>query len=163
MEILTSLLAALFIFGATTQAASVPSLTRGLPALNAPSQGYLDEHSTTGQHGVVSTEVDVCSNIGADLLKAGGSAADAIIGASFCVGSIDAFHSGIGGGGFMLVRYKNGKGHKVDVVDMREEAPGASNETMYSANANKNASTIGGLSVVSGPRRGDDKERPARY
>jgi len=146
--ILPSLYAALSI-ASICQCASVPISSRGLPALNAPSQGHADEHKTQGKHGVVSTEVDVCSNIGADLLKAGGSAADAIIGASLCVGSIDAFHSGIGGGGFILVRSKDGEGHKVEVVDMRESAPAASNETMYSDNPNKNASTIGGLAVVS--------------
>ncbi|UZJ50718.1 hypothetical protein CBS101457_000038 [Exobasidium rhododendri] len=146
--------AAIFLASAC-HAASLPDYSRGLPALNASSQGRSNEHSTEGKDAVVSTEVDVCSNIGADLILEGGSAADAIIGASLCVGSIDAFHSGIGGGGFMLLRYKHGSGHKVDVVDMREEAPAASNETMYSANPNKNASTIGGLSVgIPGELRG---------
>lgn len=129
-----------------------------LPALQGPSQGSKhSEHATHGKHGVVATEVDVCSNIGADLLAAGGSAADAIIGASLCVGSIDAFHSGIAGGGFILVRKqgRNGKKDTVEVIDMREEAPSASNETMYSANSNPNASTIGGLAVgVPGELRG---------
>lgn len=129
-----------------------------IPALNAPSQGsQKDEYKTFGKHGAVATEVDVCSNVGADLLKEGGSAADAIIGASLCVGSIDSFHSGIAGGGFIVLRkedHEHGK-HKVQVIDMREEAPSAANETMYSDNPNKNASTIGGLSVgVPGELRG---------
>lgn len=130
-----------------------------LSALDAPSQGRKDEHKTRGRRGVVATEVDVCSNIGADLLEQGGSAADAIIGASFCVGSIDAFHSGIAGGGFILLRDESRAAHDersgVRFIDMRESAPAASNETMYSANTNKNASTIGGLAVgVPGELRG---------
>lgn len=135
---------------------AAPSFARGLPALNAPSQGHHEEHQTAGKYAIVATEVDVCSNIGADLIQAGGSAADAIVGASLCVGSIDAFHSGIAGGGFILTRAKSGRHeHKVEVIDMRECAPAASNETMYSANSNPNASRIGGLSVgVPGELRG---------
>lgn len=157
-----------FIFLATlTVVQSLPPTTNiehkrnkdYLPALNAASQGRKPEHSRIGPHGAVATEVDVCSNVGADLLKEGGSAADAIIGASFCVNSIDSFHSGIAGGGFIVLRDEknNGKNQHdgVKVIDMRESAPGASNETMYSANPNKNASTIGGLAVgVPGELRG---------
>ena len=56
--------------------------------------------------------------------------------------------SGIGGGGFGIVRGSNGS---YEVVDFRETAPAGSNETMY-ANA---SSTIGGLaSGVPGELRG---------
>lgn len=108
------------------------------------SSSYLNK----GSGGVVATEVDVCSDIGVDVLQQGGSAADAIVAAGLCVGSIDAFHSGIGGGGFMLVRNKwddsnNMSGHDVKVIDFRETAPEKANETMYSDSPNKNASTIG--------------------
>ncbi|PWN37052.1 gamma-glutamyltranspeptidase [Meira miltonrushii] len=130
-----------------------------LPALNAASQGRKPEHPVIGPNGAVATEVDVCSNVGADLLQKGGSAADAIIGAAFCVNSIDSFHSGIAGGGFIVLRDEkkqhSGQHDGVRVIDMRESAPAASNETMYSANPNKNASTIGGLAVgVPGELRG---------
>ena len=50
------------------------------------------------------------------------------------------YHSGIGGGGFMLVRTPNGT---FDFVDFRETAPEAANETMY--NGNEKASLVGGL------------------
>ena len=68
--------------------------------------------------GAVASESSVCSRIGVDLIKAGGSAADALVGTVFCVGVIGTinhgayfqvrlieaagmYHSGIGGGGFM--------------------------------------------------------------
>ncbi|PWN52928.1 gamma-glutamyltranspeptidase [Violaceomyces palustris] len=111
---------------------------------NAPSQGGSPEYSLTGRHGAVATEVDVCSNIGVQLLEQGGSAADAIIGASLCVGSIAAFHSGIGGGGFGLLRTKSGE---YEMFDFRETMPALGNETMYSNNSNPKASTVGGLAV----------------
>lgn len=68
----------------------------------------------SGKHGGVATEVGECSDIGVDTLKAGGSAADAIISSALCVGTIAAYHSGIGGGGFMIVRFPSGKGHGHD-------------------------------------------------
>jgi hypothetical protein len=49
-----------------------------LPAVNATSQGLQPEHSVSGSNGAVTTEIDICSNIGADLLAKGGSAADAV-------------------------------------------------------------------------------------
>ena len=58
--------------------------------------------------GAVSSESAVCSHIGTVLLKAGGNAADAIVGTVFCVGVIGMYHSGIGGGGFALVRNSEG-------------------------------------------------------
>ena len=58
--------------------------------------------------GAVASESAVCSHIGTDLLKAGGNAADAIVGTVFCVGVIGMYHSGIGGGGFALVRNSEG-------------------------------------------------------
>lgn len=56
---------------------NLPSL-HGPPALNAASQGKPNEHNVTGIQAAVATEVDFCSNVGADLLAKGGSAADAV-------------------------------------------------------------------------------------
>ena len=49
-------------------------------------------------------------------------------------------HSGIGGGGFMLVRAPNGS---YEFIDFRETAPAAAFRDMY--NNNTNASIVGGL------------------
>lgn len=71
----------------------------------------------------------------------------------FCVGVIGMYHSGIGGGGFMLVRSKNGS---YELIDFRETAPEAAFETMYSPPlSNSNLSLYGGLaSGVPGELRG---------
>lgn len=121
-------------------------------AYNAPSQGRHEQYPAKGKHGVVVTEVDVCSNIGASILKEGGSAADAIIAASLCVGSIDSFHSGIGGGGHILVR--SGKTGKVEHIDMRETLPAAGYPNLFKDHG-ANSSVLGGLAVgVPGELRG---------
>ena len=65
----------------TSFALSVPrssSLTPYEAALQSPSQGQEDIFEPSGKNGVVATEVDACSNIGAVILKKGGSAADAV-------------------------------------------------------------------------------------
>lgn len=91
-------------------------------------------------HGAVASQSDVCTNIGIQLLKDGGNAADAQVGTVLCVGTVGMYHSGIGGGGFMLVRSANGT---YEVIDFRETAPAAAFENMYKENPE--LSTLGGL------------------
>jgi gamma-glutamyltranspeptidase/glutathione hydrolase len=90
--------------------------------------------------GAVASEKALCSEIGIDLLKAGGNAADALVGTVFCVGVTGMIHSGLGGGGFMLVRSSNGS---YEFIDFRETAPAAAFEDMYTNNTA--ASLYGGL------------------
>ncbi|KAM4066197.1 gamma-glutamyltranspeptidase [Hirsutella rhossiliensis] len=102
--------------------------------------------------GAVASESDVCSRIGTNLLEDGGNAVDALVGTVFCVGVIGMYHSGIGGGGFMLVRTSNGT---YEFVDFRETAPAAAFEDMF--HNNTDASMFGGLaSGVPGELRGTE-------
>ena len=64
--------------------------------------------------GAVISESQVASDIGTQILKEGGTAADAIIATILAVGTIGSYHSGIGGGGFALVRDSQGKHHSLD-------------------------------------------------
>ena len=50
------------------------------------------------------------------------------------------YHSGLGGGGFALVRGADGE---YEVIDFREAAPAAATEDMYTGNAM--GSILGGL------------------
>ncbi|KAI9739561.1 MAG: hypothetical protein M1834_006278 [Cirrosporium novae-zelandiae] len=100
--------------------------------------------------GAVASENAICSQIGIDILKQGGNSADALIGTTICVGVIGMYHSGIGGGGFMLVRSPNGT---YEAIDFRETAPAAAFEDMYKSNVE--GSVTGGLaSGVPGELRG---------
>ncbi|TVY55327.1 Glutathione hydrolase proenzyme, partial [Lachnellula suecica] len=104
----------------------------------------------TDSLGAVSSERKVCSEIGIGLLKRGGNAADAMVGTTLCVGVIGMQHSGIGGGGFMLVRGSDGK---YESIDFRETAPAAAFEDMYENNINASVRT-GLASGVPGDVRG---------
>ncbi|BFZ59648.1 hypothetical protein YB2330_000662 [Saitoella coloradoensis] len=93
-------------------------------------------------HGAVAAEVETCSDIGVQILKDGGNAVDAAIAAGICVGSINMFSSGIGGGGFMMIRHQNGSAHN---INFREAAPALAHKWMYEGNPK--ASQIGALAV----------------
>ncbi|OLN85274.1 Gamma-glutamyltransferase-like protein 2 [Colletotrichum chlorophyti] len=126
--------------------AAVAQLLLGLtqPVLSAPSQIDIPKL------GAVASESDECSRIGTDILKKGGNAADATVSTVLCVGVIGMYHSGIAGGGFMLVRSANGT---YEFVDFRETAPAAASEDMFKDN--ERASRFGGLaSGVPGELRG---------
>lgn len=90
--------------------------------------------------GAVASESAVCSRIGVNLLKDGGNAADALVGTVFCIGVIGMYHSGLGGGGFMLVRTSNAS---YTFIDFRETAPAAAFQDMY--NNDSDLSIYGGL------------------
>ncbi|KAI7831630.1 gamma-glutamyltranspeptidase [Gamsiella multidivaricata] len=102
------------------------------------------------KHGAVATEEIHCSEIGVQVLRDGGNAMDAAIASCLCIGTVNMFSAGIGGGGFMTVRLPNGT---VEVIDFRETAPADAHPNMYKKDpilAQK-----GGLSVaVPGEIRG---------
>ncbi|TVY22106.1 Glutathione hydrolase proenzyme [Lachnellula hyalina] len=120
-----------------------------LLALSALASAY-PKQICDGANGAVASESKVCSQIGIDVLKDGGNAADALVAQQFCVGVVGMYHSGVGGGGFMTVRSPKGE---YEFIDFREMAPGAAFESMYSSNIN--LSLYGGLaSGVPGELRG---------
>lgn len=94
----------------------------------------------------VSTEAPVCSDVGVKIMKRGGNAMDAAVASTICVGVVNAFSSGIGGGGFMLVR-KPGKGEDVvEMIDFRETAP--MNLTTKSFHGDGDMTKLSGMSVA---------------
>lgn len=112
-----------------------PSLHNGLSGPPPTSS----EHDTLG---AVASESSICSNIGTSILRAGGNAADSMIATVACVGVIGMYHSGIGGGGFMLVRGSDGL---YEFIDFRESAPAAAYQDMYANNTL--GSVYGGLAA----------------
>ncbi|KAI1855748.1 hypothetical protein JX265_012193 [Neoarthrinium moseri] len=113
-------------------------------------QPVLQHPSSDGRKGGVACESKVCSQIGIDLLARGGNAVDAFVGTQLCVGVIGMQHSGLGGGGFSLIRDRNGS---YTVIDYRESAPAAAFQDMYRDNVR--GSVFTGLAAgVPGELRG---------
>ncbi|TIC14591.1 gamma-glutamyltranspeptidase [Wallemia mellicola] len=95
-----------------------------------------------GKHGAVATETETCSQMGVDVLKNGGNAADAAVTSTLCIGVMNMFSSGIGGGGFLLHRTPEGD---ISSIDFRETAPGLADPYMFYEHPH--SAQIGGLAV----------------
>ncbi|KAM0748639.1 gamma-glutamyltranspeptidase [Meredithblackwellia eburnea MCA 4105] len=93
--------------------------------------------------GAVSCELLQASEAGASMLRKGGSAVDALIASQLVVGVVKSDNSGIGGGGFALVREPTGEYHS---LDFRVEAPTAAKAEHYVADPD--SSMYGPLSVA---------------
>lgn len=68
------------------------------------------------------------SQVGVDIMKQGGNAIDAAIATHFALAVVFPAAGNIGGGGFMVVRLKDGT---TATLDFREKAPAAATTNMY--------------------------------
>ena len=91
----------------------------------------------------IAVDGEPCADVGADILKDGGTAVDAAVGALFCNGVYNSHSMGIGGG-FLMTIYDKEEG-TVQCLNARETAPGLANTHMFHGNAS--LSSKGGLSV----------------
>jgi gamma-glutamyltranspeptidase / glutathione hydrolase len=82
----------------------------------------------------------LASSVGAQILRQGGNAVDAAIATQFALAVVFPMAGNIGGGGFMVLREKDGK---IATLDYREVAPLAASEKMF---LNENGELIPGLS-----------------
>ena len=81
---------------------------------------------------MVSSAHPLASEAGVEMLRRGGNAIDAAVAAAFAIGVAEPFTSGIGGGGFMLVRMAEAAGRDQSAfIDYREVAPKAATPDMY--------------------------------
>lgn len=70
----------------------------------------------------------LASQVGVDIMKKGGNAIDAAIATHFALAVVFPAAGNIGGGGFMVVRLKDGT---TATLDFREKAPAAATTNMY--------------------------------
>ncbi len=83
---------------------------------------------SVGRKGVVSSAHPLASAAGVRAMRAGGNAIDAAVAASLALGVVAPAFSGIGGGGFLLVRLKDSEAL---YVDYREVAPRRARPEMF--------------------------------
>jgi gamma-glutamyltranspeptidase/glutathione hydrolase len=99
-----------------------------------------------GMHGMVVAAERHAAQAGVAMLRAGGNAIDAAVATSFALGVTEPYHSGLGGGGFLLIRLASGE---VIALDTRETAPaGASRDMFVADGVAKDASRAGALAVA---------------
>jgi len=76
---------------------------------------------------VVSASV-LASEVGAEVLRSGGNAVDAAIATGFALAVTHPTAGNIGGGGFMVIRFPDGR---ATTIDFREKAPAAAHPEMW--------------------------------
>ncbi|WP_182284055.1 gamma-glutamyltransferase [Comamonas testosteroni] len=116
---------------AATQAAA-PAVTQ-TAAAQAAAAAYDFEldvfHPVIAKNGMVASEQELATQIGVDILKAGGNAVDAAVAVGFALAVALPNAGNIGGGGFMMVH--DAKSGKDIALDFREVAPRGASRNMY--------------------------------
>jgi gamma-glutamyltranspeptidase/glutathione hydrolase len=83
----------------------------------------------TGYGGAVVSDTVESTQAGIDVLKRGGTAADAAVAVASTLGVTDPYVAGLGGGGYFV--YYDARTHRVSTIDGRETTPRAATETMF--------------------------------
>lgn len=105
------------------------ALLIGAPAEASFAQTHNDSAGMAiSRSGLVISSSALASDIGASILRKGGNAVDAAVATAFALAVTYPGAGNIGGGGFMVVRLKDGT---ATTIDYRERAPLESTPTMY--------------------------------
>lgn len=79
-------------------------------------------------HGMVSSANEISSRVGTQVLRSGGNAVDAAIATGLALAVTHPSAGNIGGGGFMVIRFPDGRSTS---IDFREKAPLAAHSEMF--------------------------------
>src|ERR1051325_4897242 len=80
------------------------------------------------RHGMVASTNEVASRVGVEIMKRGGNAVDAAIAVAFALAVTHPAAGNLGGGGFMMIRLRDGRS---TAIDYREMAPAAAHRDVY--------------------------------
>src|SRR3546814_386851 len=119
-----------------------------LSACGAPSTAARSPETPSEARGAVSSADPRASEAGREILRAGGSAADAAIAMMLALTVVEPQSSGIGGGGFFV--HHDAEGREIETYDGRETAPAAATPTYFFENGepmSHSAAVPGGKSV----------------
>ncbi len=89
-------------------------------------------------HGMVASTSRIASEVGVEVMRRGGNAIDAAIATAFALAVTYPAAGNLGGGGFMMIRLKNGT---TTAIDYREMAPQSATRNIY---LDKNGNLIKG-------------------
>ena len=87
---------------------------------------------SVGRSGAVASAHPLASSAGVKVMKAGGNAIDAAVATSLVLGVVAPAFSGVGGGGFLMVRLKD---QDTLYIDYREKAPRKAKPDMFELDA----------------------------
>ena len=81
-----------------------------------------------GRRGAAAAKHPAATAAALEMLQRGGNAVDAAVAAAFCSGVVEPWMSGVGGGGFMVIRLASGR---TVAIDFGMQAPAAAAPDMY--------------------------------
>ena len=81
-----------------------------------------------GRNGMVVSGDQLASDVGVQVLRDGGNAVDAAVAVGFALAVTYPYAGNLGGGGFMLIRFADGRS---TFIDFRERAPAKASRDMY--------------------------------
>ena len=117
----------------TTTIALILMFNSQTHATDSVSDIFLDKnarfHPTVSSLGMVVSQEAIASQVGADILEAGGNAVDAAVATGFALAVTLPRAGNLGGGGFMLVHLA--KENKTIAIDYREMAPYDAHRDMF--------------------------------
>ena len=97
-------------------------------ALPAPAALAASAPAVEAENGMVVSSQRLASQVGADILKAGGNAVDAAVAVAYAEAVTNPCCGNIGGGGFLVLHTTDGRSR---FVNFREKAPAAASKDMY--------------------------------
>lgn len=106
--------------------------------ITAPTPQFLSATTSTAaaasrepvraKNGLVASTNEIASKVGVDVMKRGGNAVDAAIAVALALAVTYPAAGNLGGGGFMMIRLRDGK---TTAIDYREMAPAAAHRNVY--------------------------------
>ncbi len=111
----------------------------------APAPAFAQRDPVEAEHGIVTSASVLASQIGADVLKRGGNAADAAVATGLALAVSYPRAGNLGGGGFAVLRLADGR---LTTIDFRETAPAAATRELFQdaqGNVVPGRSTVGHL------------------
>jgi gamma-glutamyltranspeptidase/glutathione hydrolase len=115
-----SALSAVLLAASTLVAGAVPGVAAPVGVKQPVAEGY---------SGAVVSDTAESTQAGIEVLRRGGTAADAAVAVAATLGVTDPYVAGLGGGGFLV--YYDARTHQVSTIDGRETTPAADGETMF--------------------------------
>src|SRR6266699_5816518 len=117
--------AAVFVtLALATACVSRPTATTAVGAASlAPASRF-----AVASHGMVVSASGIASEVGRNVLAAGGNAVDAAVATGFALAVTYPLAGNIGGGGFMVIRFPDGR---ATTIDFREAAPQRATPDMF--------------------------------
>ena len=116
------------VLGLSLTACTPSSRSASTPASQAAPLDAAAGDAVDAPHGMVVSASAIASRVGRDVLAAGGNAVDAAVATGFALAVTYPVAGNIGGGGFMVIRFPDGRATS---FDFREMAPKAATPEMF--------------------------------